>query len=441
VLPIHPQAVVQQIVGVVIHVSLDGSALTLCVRRIVPPVPSRVYPCSFAPWCGKCKTIRKEYERAAQLVHDLGINARIARLDANAHAEFAVRYEVENVPTFYLFRNHSEYREAFPMLTTAEAFAAGLDKMLGGGLDITPAKVFHEGALDIAQWLFWRGTDDGKVVTTLVLYNPIAGRPESAGAVAAFDATAKELMRFSNLRFGIVNDLEPIQEFELNTEHPTIVLYKDHDEGRVEYDGVLTGEALAEWMLRQDIPLVTDVWHRTLQMHRKRVPTLGLFYLTEKQFEHHPTLTRVTEGLQQVAFELEQKGYFSRGEFTIGIANGEKYSPWMRHFGLERFPSLSIENTTSTQEFTVPDFSEEASRNLPGPMESENGQLFQQYKPAAFLNIEAEVEVQPDGEVDESEIVERIVWVDIPVQTLIAHFEAYFKGELAPIAKSASESE
>jgi thiol-disulfide isomerase/thioredoxin len=330
---------------------------------------------SYAPWCNTCKTIRKEYERAARLAWDLKLPVSLARLnvDKAESVEFAKdTMGIVNLPTFVLFKGSVEEVNEFPVLTTAEAFVAGLGKMIGSELDLTPAKVFSdEGPIDVASWIFWRGTSDGKLQTTLMYYSPPQEdlTPEAAKhseeAFKAFDAAAKELMRFSNLRFAICRRKDVMEAFDIPLDRASLVLYKEHDEGRVEFTGALTddGEELKKWVLVEDTPLVTDVWHKNLQAFRKRVPNLILFFISGEQFEHYPTITRVKEGLQEVAFTLLGKGLIKKGEFTIAVADGTKYKSWVSNFGLPtgRFPAVGAEYTPKQRMRAFDDFAVEAS--------------------------------------------------------------------------------
>ena len=78
---------------------------------------------SHAPWCGICKTIGPEYERAAELIANLSLGVTLARIDGPEFKAVADRYEVTSLPDFILFRGGAH--EDFPTLTTAEGYVAG----------------------------------------------------------------------------------------------------------------------------------------------------------------------------------------------------------------------------------------------------------------------------------------------------------------------------
>ena len=334
----------------------------------------------FAPWCGTCKMVAPEFARAAELARARALPVTLAAVDVDESRALAERFEVTTYPTFLLFRAEARAGappQAFPMLAVGEAYVAGLGKMLGLGAaaDISPAKVFGAGAdaLQLASWLFWRGAHEGKVATTLVLFDPLdaaSGEDGVAGAGAAdaatraaFDAVARDLMRNPNLRFAIVRGALGVDDFEAPAGRTSIAIYKDHDEGRAEYGGPVAGAegaaALSAWVLTQNVPLAALVTHKTLQRYRKNVELLALFFVTDAQADSKATVARLLAQLSGVARALAERGVVRRGNFTLGLANGDKYVSWLHHYGLdaERLPALVLERPASEELYGLRDAS------------------------------------------------------------------------------------
>ncbi|XP_071445031.1 protein disulfide-isomerase A5 [Hetaerina americana] len=59
----------------------------------------------YAPWCGHCKKMKPEYEKAASVMKDKGIPGILAAVDATKYAELGRSYNVRGYPTVKYFKN------------------------------------------------------------------------------------------------------------------------------------------------------------------------------------------------------------------------------------------------------------------------------------------------------------------------------------------------
>ena len=340
-----------------------------------PPPPPH---CSFAPWCGVCRQIGPEFARAAELAVARLPGVVFGAVDSVAQPDLADALDVTTFPRFFLYRRGVP--ESFPLVGTGEAFLAGVARVLGlpNAASFSPAKVFEEdgaGAEALASWLFWRGKEGTRLDTTLVLYAPPLASCGGAAAAAAaaeatsqgtcsnpaasdsatsaslaleasFEAAAGELLKDATLRFAVVRSSSAMAEFEVPLTAPSLVLYKDHDEGRSEYSGSpSSAEDIIAWVRTQNVPLVTLVTHKTLPRVRKDAATLALLFLQEPQTEHLPTLAANMGALREAVYALEAEGVVQRGRFTLGVTNGQKYASWMGLYQLPRgvLPALGGE--------------------------------------------------------------------------------------------------
>jgi thiol-disulfide isomerase/thioredoxin len=340
-----------------------------------------------ASWCGTCRMVSPEFRRAAELARELALPLALAAVDVDASRALTERFGVTTYPTFLLFRNGGggggapQPPEPFPMLSVGEAYVAGLGRMLelGAAADVLPAKEFGgagagaAGADELASWLFWRGAHEGKIATTLVLFDPLAsagagagaagGAPEDVAARATFGAVARDLMRNPNLRFAVVRSALGFEDFEADAHRASIVLYKDHDEGRAVFEapaaaaaaGAEGAAALAAWVQAQNVPLAALVTHKTLQRYRKNVELLALFFVTDAQADSRATVARLLARLTAVAGGLAARGVVRRGNFTLGLANGGKYVSWLHHYGLDgdRLPALVLERPATGELYAL----------------------------------------------------------------------------------------
>lgn len=330
-----------------------------------------------------CKQVVPEFSRAASLAATKLPGLRFGSVNSDEHPDLASSLGVTSFPRFFLYRNGES--EIFPLVPSGEAFLAGAARMLGveNADSFSPAKEFseEEGAVEnFAKWLFWRGKEGGRLDTTLVLFSPqntgcqaaldvsegqrrdatdtCSAKPLSMDLERAFNEAAGELLKDPSVRFARVSSTSIVADFELPPDRPTLVMYKDHDEGRAEYSGEASLEGIVSWAKVQNTPLVTFVTHKTIGRVRKGPIKLALLFLEEAQTEHPATLSKTLEALRGIVYELEAEGALKRGEFTLGVTNGKKYSSWVvETYGLPKgtLPALAGEDIASETTYVMED--------------------------------------------------------------------------------------
>jgi len=59
----------------------------------------------WAPWCGPCRAMAPEFQKAAQR---LAPQVRLAKVDTQSHPDAAIRYAIQGIPAFILFHRGRE---------------------------------------------------------------------------------------------------------------------------------------------------------------------------------------------------------------------------------------------------------------------------------------------------------------------------------------------
>ncbi|XP_054722821.1 protein disulfide-isomerase A4-like [Uloborus diversus] len=63
----------------------------------------------YAPWCGHCKQLAPEYERAAKVLKTLPTPIPLAKVDGTAEKDLAEKYDARGWPTLIIFREGKKY--------------------------------------------------------------------------------------------------------------------------------------------------------------------------------------------------------------------------------------------------------------------------------------------------------------------------------------------
>lgn len=137
------------------------------------------------------------------------------------------------------------------------------------------------------------------------------------------------------------------ETFTVPTDKPSLIIYRDFDEGKTVYDGNWEVEEIKKTMKELLVPMVYKVDHENINSYIFII----LFYfnsvsadvkdgflihifVTEKVYkDDYPEIK--DELYEKVIMPRIESGSLKRGNFTIGITNGEKYKGWLKLFHLE----------------------------------------------------------------------------------------------------------
>ncbi|CAE1313662.1 PDIA1 [Acanthosepion pharaonis] len=188
----------------------------------------------YAPWCGHCKALAPEYEKAASEFKG-DENVFLAKVDATAETDLAERFEVRGYPTIKFFKEgiaSSDYSAG----RTSPEIINWLKKKTGPPAT-TLASVSDAKAL----------IDKEEVVVIGFFQDP-----ESADA----QAFTKVASKIDDIPFAITSNADVFKEHGL--EKDGILLYKKFDEGKNKFEGAISTDAVEKFVVSNKLPLVID---------------------------------------------------------------------------------------------------------------------------------------------------------------------------------------
>ncbi|KAL8201778.1 hypothetical protein R6Q57_010925 [Mikania cordata] len=193
----------------------------------------------YAPWCGHCKHLAPEYEKAASVLSTNEPAIVLAKVDADAEAnkELAGKYEVQGFPTIKILRNGGEKIQEYNGPREADGIVTYLKKQVG------PASPEIKTKEDVERLI------DDKKIFILGIFPKFSGKEYENFMILA------DKLR-SDYDFGHTSNAKLIPHGDSSVTKPTLRLLKPFDELFVDYQNFEV-ESMEKFIDEASIPLVT----------------------------------------------------------------------------------------------------------------------------------------------------------------------------------------
>lgn len=193
----------------------------------------------YAPWCGHCKNLAPEYEKAASVLATHEPPVALAKVDANAEENkgLAQQFEIQGFPTIKIFKNGGEIVQDYKGPREADGIVEFLKKQVG------PASFEIKTPEDAGSLI------DDKKVFVVGIFPQLSGEE-----FENFTALADKLR--SDYDFGHTTNAELLPRGESSVTTPTVRLLKPFDELFVDFQ-IFEVDALEKLIEDASIPLVT----------------------------------------------------------------------------------------------------------------------------------------------------------------------------------------
>merc|ERR1719312_1702023 len=213
----------------------------------------------YAPWCGHCKALAPEYAKAAGVLAEKDSPIKLAKLDATEEGATAETHEVRGYPTLKFFKNGKamEYGGG----RTADTIVAWLEKKTG------PPAVTLATEDEAKKFI-----EDNKVAVIGFFKDQDSAEAKNFLEVAGM---------MDEVKFGITSEAAVFTANKV--EKDGVVLFKQFDEGRNDYDGKPDADELTKFVNANSLPLVIQFNHDTAQkIFSGEVKNHLLLFVSEK---------------------------------------------------------------------------------------------------------------------------------------------------------------
>ncbi|XP_062020071.1 protein disulfide-isomerase-like [Rosa rugosa] len=194
----------------------------------------------YAPWCGHCKKLVPEYEKAASILSSNDPPVILAKVDANEEANkgLASEYDVKGFPTIKILRNGGKIIQEYKGPREADGIVTYLKKQSG------PASVEIKSADDATTVI------GEKKIVVVGVFDKFSGEEYEK-----FLALAQKLR--SDYEFGHTLDAKHLPRGDSSVTGPVVRLFKPFDELFVDFKE-FNVEALEKFIEESSLPVVTE---------------------------------------------------------------------------------------------------------------------------------------------------------------------------------------
>ncbi|TPX66860.1 hypothetical protein SpCBS45565_g04242 [Spizellomyces sp. 'palustris'] len=211
----------------------------------------------YAPWCGHCKALAPEYEKAAT---ELKSSVPLAKVDCTEQTELCQEHDVRGYPTIKVFREGepSEYKGQ----RTADSIIGYMKKLALPPVSELSADKVKEFA------------ESDKVV--------IVGffEDKASDEYKAYEAAANKLR--DTFLFGATTEEEAFKAQRVKA--PAIVLFKKYDEGKNTFDEKFEEGAIAKFVQTVSVPLMDEIGPENYGYYMESgIPLAYLFVSTPEE--------------------------------------------------------------------------------------------------------------------------------------------------------------
>lgn len=267
----------------------------------------------YAPWCGHCKQLAPEYEKAAKKLKAQGSTIKLAKVDATVEKDLAQKYGVSGFPTLYVMRHgrRSEYK--------GPRESSGIfDYMIG---QARPAARELENAAAVERFKL---EDDVAIVGFFA--------SDDSSAFEAF-SDAAEMLREDFASVGYTTDSKAFKKYDAKPNdviifYPTLFQSKFEPKTRTFNKAGATAEELVAFIREHSTPLVGKRTKENVVKRYHQLPLVVVYYSADFSLQYREG----SEYWRQKVLRVAQK--YQKDKYRFAVSDEEEFSDELLNTGL-----------------------------------------------------------------------------------------------------------
>ncbi|KAM6201817.1 protein disulfide-isomerase A4 [Rhynchocyon petersi] len=266
----------------------------------------------YAPWCGHCKKLAPEYEKAAKELSQRSPPIPLAKVDATAETDLAQRFSVSGYPTLKIFRRGKPFdyngpREKYGIVDYMLEQAGPPSKALMG---LKQVQEFLKDGDDVIIIGIFRGEDDPA-------YQQYQEAANSLREDYRFHHTfSAEVAKFLKVNLGKLVVMQP-ERFQSRFEPKSHVM---------DVQGFTEASAIRDHVTQHALPLVGHRRAATEAKRYSRRPLVVVYFSVDFSFDYRAATQFWRSKVLEVAKDFP--------EYTFAIADEDDYASEVKDLGL-----------------------------------------------------------------------------------------------------------
>ncbi|KAJ2389280.1 protein disulfide-isomerase precursor [Coemansia sp. RSA 2603] len=281
----------------------------------------------YAPWCGHCKALAPEYEKAATSLKEESIG--LAKVDCTENQALCEEMQIPGFPTLKVVKSGDF--DAYNGTRKEAGIVSYMRKQLLPALS------------ELSSDNFNKFTVSDRVV--IVGFIEDTASPE----YAELESLAKELR--DEYSFGVVTDKEIAAEQGIT--EGGVVVYKTFDDGKDVFEGEITADALRSFVKASSVPIFDEISGENYSMYAQTGLPFGFAF-----FDSEESRKLLEEQIYPIA-----KQY--KGAINFVLIDANKYASQADHLNLKHeWPAFAIQNQGNLAKFPFPQDKEITEANI-----------------------------------------------------------------------------